>query len=98
MKLKMTVDEALEFNFEWLAGVPIQKDSKGIHATCLVLAEEVVRMREAGNEAADILRREAESMREVNTLNGVWDGEDPKVEAEYDNLLSLADRLTRVQK
>lgn len=44
-KLKMTVDEALQFADEWTKGATFHADSQGWRAVCAVLAEEVRRIR-----------------------------------------------------
>lgn len=45
MKLKMTVDDALEFADEWVRGMTIHEGSQGWRVVCMVLAEEVRRLR-----------------------------------------------------
>ena len=47
MKLKMTIDEALEFADEWSRGMTLREDSQGWRVVCMLLAEEV-RMRMKG--------------------------------------------------
>jgi hypothetical protein len=47
MKLKMTIDEALEFADEWIRGMTIHEGSQGWRVVCMLLAEEV-RMRRTG--------------------------------------------------
>lgn len=48
----------------------------------------------AARDAADVLRNEAAILRDCHTLNGEWDGTEPEVEAGYNRLMALADRLT----
>ena len=46
MKLNMTIDEALEFADEWSRGMTLHEGSQGWRVVCMLLAEEVRRMRE----------------------------------------------------
>ena len=57
-------------------------------------AEEIERLRDAGKEAADVLRQEAAILRDCHTLDGEWDENEPEVKANYDGMIALADRLT----
>lgn len=41
MKLKMTIDECLEFADEWSRGMTIHEGSQGWRVVCMLLAEEV---------------------------------------------------------
>ena len=93
MKLNMTIDEALEFSDEWIRGVTLHEGSQGWRVVCMLLAEEVRRLRDAGSEAADILRQEATILRDCHTLDGKWDEEDRETQAHYEQTLALADRL-----
>jgi hypothetical protein len=45
MKIKMTVDEALEFADVWSKGTIFYESSMGWRAVCMLLAEEVRRLR-----------------------------------------------------
>lgn len=45
MKLNMTIDEALEFADEWSRGLTLHEGSQGWRVVCMLLAEEVRRMR-----------------------------------------------------
>lgn len=45
MKLKMTVDEAIEFADEWARGLTLYEGAQGWRVVCLILAEEVRRLR-----------------------------------------------------
>lgn len=47
MKIKMTIDECLEFADEWSRGVTVHEGSQGWRVVCMLLAEEV-RMRRKG--------------------------------------------------
>ncbi len=47
MKLKMTIDECLEFADEWSRGITIHEGSQGWRVVCMLLAKEV-RMRRKG--------------------------------------------------
>ena len=44
MKLKMTIEEALEFADEWSRGMTLHEGSQGWRVVCLLLAEEVRRL------------------------------------------------------
>lgn len=44
MKLKMTIEEAIEFADEWSKGMTLHEGSKGWRVVCLLLAEEVRRL------------------------------------------------------
>jgi hypothetical protein len=46
MKVKMTVDEALEFADEWMQGMSFYEGSQGWRVVCMVLASEVRQLRE----------------------------------------------------
>ncbi len=46
MKLKMTIDDALNYADEWTRGMTIHEHSQGWRVVCLLLAEEVRRLRE----------------------------------------------------
>jgi len=93
MRLKMTIDEALEFADEWSSGLTLHEGSQGWRVVCMLLAEELRRLREAGVAAADVLRQEAAILRDCHTLNSEWDGADPEVQAGYDRMMALAARL-----
>lgn len=43
--LKMTIEEALEFSDTWIRGMTIHEDSQGWRVVCMILAEEVRKMR-----------------------------------------------------
>lgn len=45
MKLKMTIDEALVFATEWSVGQTFHEDSQGWRVVCMLLAQEVRRLR-----------------------------------------------------
>ena len=94
MKLEMTIDEALAFADEWSRGLTLYPGAQGWRVVCMLLAEEVRRLREAGAEAADVLQHEATILRDCHTLNGEWDGSEPEVEAGYQRFMALAARLT----
>ena len=49
MKLNMTIDEALEFADEWSRGLTLHEGSQGWRVVCMLLAEEVRRLRGAQN-------------------------------------------------
>jgi hypothetical protein len=46
MKVKMTIDEALEFADEWGQGMTFHEDSQGWWVVCAILAAEVRRLNE----------------------------------------------------
>jgi hypothetical protein len=46
MKIKMTVDEALEFADYWVQGMTFREESQGWRVVCAVLATEVRRLNE----------------------------------------------------
>ncbi|MCK0507938.1 hypothetical protein [Aromatoleum anaerobium] len=46
MKIKMTIDECLDFADEWSRGMTIHEGSQGWRVVCMLLAEEVRRMRQ----------------------------------------------------
>lgn len=43
--LKMTIDEAITFAAEWSRGMTLHADSQGWRVVCMLLADEVVRLR-----------------------------------------------------
>jgi hypothetical protein len=45
MKLNMTIDECLEFADEWSRGMTLHEGSQGWRVVCMLLAEEVRRLR-----------------------------------------------------
>ena len=45
MKLKMTIDECLEFADEWIRGMTLHEGSQGWRVVCMLLAEEVRKLR-----------------------------------------------------
>ena len=45
MKLKMTIDECLEFADTWSRGMTIHEDSQGWRVVCMLLAEELRELR-----------------------------------------------------
>lgn len=51
--LKMTIEEALEFADEWSRGLTLHEESQGWRVVCMILAEEVRRLRNAVDDAAD---------------------------------------------
>jgi hypothetical protein len=44
-RLKMTVDDALKFADDWSRGMTLHADSQGWRVVCMLLAEEVRRLR-----------------------------------------------------
>jgi hypothetical protein len=48
MKLKMKIDEALSFADEWSRGQTLHEDSQGWRVVCMLLAQEVRRLRAEG--------------------------------------------------
>lgn len=57
-------------------------------------AEELERLGDAANQAAEVLRQEATILCDCHTLAGEWDDTEPEVKANYDRMMALADRLT----
>lgn len=51
-------------------------------------------MLRAGKEAAEVLRTEAEALRQCSTVGGTWDGTEPEAHEDYERFMALADRLT----
>lgn len=66
---------------------------RGLHVLDLA-AEEIERLRDAGKEAAEMLKQEAAILRDCHTLDGEWGETEPEVKANYDGMIALADRLT----
>ena len=52
MRIKMTIDECLEFADEWARGCTFHEGSQGWRVVCMLLAEEVRRLRGAQNTEA----------------------------------------------
>ena len=52
MKLAMTIDKALEFADEWSRGLTLYEGAQGWRVVCMLLAEEVRRMRSMCKDAA----------------------------------------------
>ena len=50
MKLKLTVDDALKFSDQWSKGLTVHADSEGWRVACMVLAEEVRKLREESRQ------------------------------------------------
>lgn len=57
MKFKITVDDALAYADEWNRGRTIHEDSQGWRTVCLILAEEVRRLREEMDREGKELKR-----------------------------------------
>jgi hypothetical protein len=51
MKPAMTIDEALEYADLWSKGITIREDSTGWRVVCMLLAEEVRRLRDDRDQA-----------------------------------------------
>lgn len=45
MRIKMTIDECLEFADEWSRGLTLYEGAQGWRVVCMLLAEEVKRLR-----------------------------------------------------
>lgn len=77
--LKMTVDEAIAFADEWSRGMTLHADSQGWRVVCLLLADEVRRLRAPSAEAKE-LRRQIRIMqvaaerknKELDAMHYVW--------------------------
>jgi len=85
MQIKMTIDECLEFADEWARGCTFHEGSQGWRVVCMLLAEEVRRLRGERFVFAQLLDAAAQVM---HTL----DGEDMTEEC---NLRALQERLER---
>jgi hypothetical protein len=85
MRIKMTIDECLEFADEWARGCTFHEGSQGWRVVCMLLADEVRRLRGERFVLAQLLDAAAQVM---HTL----DGEDMTEEC---NLRALQERLER---
>ena len=56
MKLKMTIEEALEFADEWSRGLTLNEGSQGWRVVCLLLAEEVRRQQPIEAAARNLVK------------------------------------------
>lgn len=57
MTFKMTVDNALNYADEWSCGRTVHEDSQDWRTVCLILAEEVRRLRESmDREIKELMR------------------------------------------
>lgn len=54
MKLNMTVEDALALADDWAKGMTFHADSQGWRVVCMMLAEEVRRLREDQKKPLDI--------------------------------------------
>lgn len=62
----------------------------GLHAKQRDVMDALIR---ASREAADVLRRDADILRDCHTINGQWDEDDRETQDHYDKMMALADRL-----
>ena len=85
MQIKMTIDECLEFADEWAKGCTFHEGSQGWRVVCMLLANEVRRLRGERFVFAQLLEAAAQVM---HTL----DGEDMGDEGQ---LRALQERLER---
>lgn len=85
MQIKMTIDECLEFADEGAKGCPFHEGSQGWRAVCMLLANEVRRLRGERVVFAQLLDAAAQV---VHTL----DGEDM---TEENRMRGLQERLER---
>ena len=57
-------------------------------------ATEIERLRKAAKEAAQLLRDEAENLKQAHTIGGVWDTScEGEVIAHYESVMELVERL-----
>jgi len=49
MQIKMTIDECLEFADEWSKGMTLHEGSQGWRVVCMLLADEVRKLRGDGD-------------------------------------------------
>jgi hypothetical protein len=99
MKPAMTIDEALEFADLWSKGITMYEGATGWRVVCMLLAEEVRRMRSApsvddahamgakGGPAVEAERLAFEAWMRGHcwALSAVWDGETYRGTAEHGN-------------
>ncbi len=85
MRVKMTIEECIAFADEWSRGMTIHEGSKGWRVVCMLLANEVRRLRGERFVFAQLLEAAAQVM---HTL----DGEDM---GEKGQLRALQERLER---
>ena len=85
MRVKMTIEECIAFADEWSRGMTIHEGSKGWRVVCMLLANEVRRLRGERFVFAQLLEAAAQVM---HTL----DGEDMGDEGQ---LRALQERLER---
>jgi hypothetical protein len=58
--MQMTIDECLELSCEWSKGITFHDGSQGWRVVCMLLSEEVLRMRAAlANAPVEIAMRQA---------------------------------------
>lgn len=86
MKIKMTIDECLEFADEWARGCTFHEGSQGWRVVCMLLAEEVRKLRGAQNtetlpqdwEGVDgaiafhLIDRHADGWADTGRMMGEW--------------------------
>jgi hypothetical protein len=60
MKLKMTVEDALIFSDKYSKGLSVHADSQGWRVVCMVLSEEVRKLRAQDNRSMDRQREISE--------------------------------------
>lgn len=86
MQIKMTIDECLEFADEWAKGCTFHEGSQGWRVVCMLLAEEVRRLRGAQNTEAlpqdwkgvdgaiafHLIDRHADGWADIGRMMGEW--------------------------
>ena len=86
MQIKMTIDECLEFADEWARGCTFHEGSRGWRVVCMLLAEEVRRLRGAQNTEAlpqdwkgvdgaiafHLIDRHADGWADIGRMMGEW--------------------------
>lgn len=93
MKLKMTIEEALEFADEWSRGLTLYEGAQGWRVVCLLLAEEVRRRHGIGGELI-VARRERDEL--AAAVRQTLDNNIHLADGEVCTLKSLKDALLAV--
>ena len=93
VKLKMTIEEALEFADEWSRGMTIHEGSQGWRVVCMLLAEEVRRRHGIGGELI-AARRERDEL--AAAIRQTLDKNSHLADGEVCTLKSLKDALLTV--
>ena len=92
MKIKMTIDECLEFSDEWSKGLTLHEDSTGWRVVCMLLAEEVRSHRHNAEESMQLARLDERVQAGTEIQIACGNGELPDV------CESVADFIVRSNK